>query len=162
MTHPAAPFVPGGRRQRILLPHGGARRPGLAQIDQPRAAGLVPGRGGAHQAIGHRELIHRQLGVLLGVVLADRCFAGLDVDDHQPAGGVALQPVHPAAQVNRSAVIGGRAEGSVDVDLDADLGQFASGLGPPFDERLDHRAVPGQLVGRMPLRVEGQMRPGPL
>ena len=38
-----APLVAGGRRQRILLAFGGARCPGLADVDQPRAAGLRTG-----------------------------------------------------------------------------------------------------------------------
>ncbi len=113
--------------QRVLLALGGARRTGLAQVHQPPAAGLVTV---SHQALGHRELIGRQLGMPLRIVLADRCLAGLDVDDHQPARGVAFDPVDPAAQPHPAASASRPVEDPVDVDLDADLSQLAAGVAP--------------------------------
>src|SRR5246127_985671 len=112
-----APFVAGGRGQWILLAFGGACGPGLADVDQPRTAGLPTGRAGTEYAFGHRQLVHGQLSVLLGVVLADRCPTCFDVDDHQPTGAVAFQPVDPATQPNVAAVIAGCPKDSVDVDL---------------------------------------------
>ena len=154
---PVAPLFARFGCQRVLLAFGGACRTRLAQVHQPPAAGFVTV---SHQALGHRELVGRQLGVPLRIVLADRCLAGLDVDDHQPAGGVAFDPVDPASQPHT--VAAPAVEDTVDVDLDADLGQLAAGLRPPGQERLDHRPMPGQLVGRIPLRFERQLLPGPL
>ena len=128
--------------QRVLLAFGGACGPGLAQVHQPCAARLVAV---SYQTLGHRQLVGGQLGMSLRVVLADRCLAGLDVDDDQPAGSVAFDPINPAAQPHACAI--SAIEDSVDVDFDADLGQLATGLGPPLQERLDHRAMPGQLIG---------------
>src|SRR5947209_7918842 len=82
VTDSVTPLLATFRGQRILLTLGGAARPRLAQVDQSPAAGLVAGW---DQTLGHRELVGRQLGVPLRVVLADRRLAGLDVDDHQPA-----------------------------------------------------------------------------
>ena len=155
-----APFVAGGRCQWILLAFGGARRSGLADVDQPRAAGLRT-RLGAEQAFGHRQLIHGQLGVLLGVVLADRCLAGFDVDDHQPPGPVAFQPVDPAAQPDLAAVIA-RCRRAPRRRRPRRRPRCSSPrvCARHCDECLDHGAVPGQLVGRMPLSVERQVLPG--
>ena len=141
LADPVTPLLARFRSQRVLLALGGARRPRLAQVDQPTAAGFVAV---CHQALGHRELVSRQLGVPLRVVLADRCLAGLDVDDHQPALGVAFDAVDPAAQPHPAV------EDPVDVDFDADLGQLAAGLRPPSQERLDHRPVPGQFIVGVP------------
>ena len=97
-----------------------------------------------YQTLGHGQLVGGQLCMSLRVVLADRRLAGLDVDDDQAACCVALDPIDPAAQPHACA--GTAIEHPVDVDLDADLSQLATGLGPPPEERLDHRAMPGQLV----------------
>ncbi|CFE48739.1 Uncharacterised protein [Mycobacterium tuberculosis] len=100
--------------------------------------------------------------MLLGIVLADRCLAGFDVDDHQAAGRVAFQPIRPATQPNFSGLTATVLEGPIDVDLHANFGQLGSTLSSPLYERLDHRAVPGKLVGRIPLSAERQMAPHPV
>src|SRR5262249_37030449 len=144
-------------RQRVLLTFSDTAGTDPAQVNQPRAAGLValrlralPCRAGTRpacrgQALSYRQLIHRQLGMSLRVVLADRCLAGLDVDNYQPAGGVAFDPIDSAPQ---PPIYAGAlpVEAPVDVALHAALGQLTAGLSPPIEESLNHRSVPSQLV----------------
>ena len=126
--------------QRVLLALGGAARCGLAEVDQSAAPGVITLW---QQAFGDGQLIHRQLGVALGVVLADRGLAGLDVDDHQPARAVAFEPVEAAAHPHRGP---SGSTVAVDVDLGAHLGELVAGLRTPLHECRQHRAVPRQLV----------------
>ncbi len=138
---------------RVLFAFGGAAGRGLAEIDQPASPGRITLW---QEAFGDGQLVHRQLGVALGVVLADRGLAGLDVDDHQPALAVAFQPVeaaahpHPWPSPRRDAV---------DVDLGAHLGELVAGLRTPLRECRQHRAVARQLVVGIPLRIERQLAP---
>ena len=85
----------------ILLALGGTRRARLAEIDQAAAAGRITLR---QKTFRDGQLIHRQLGVALRIVLGDGALAGLDVDDHQPARAVAFEPVEPAAHPHPGAV----------------------------------------------------------
>src|SRR5271155_3112774 len=142
LADPVAPLVASLGCQRVLFAFGRTRGPGLAQVQQPRTARLIAL---SYQTLGHRQLVGGQLGMSLCVVLADWRLAGLDVDDDQPAGGVAFDPIDPSAQPHACATSG--VEHSLDVAFEAPLGQPAAGLGPPRQERLDHRAMARQLVG---------------
>jgi hypothetical protein len=86
--------------------------------------------------------------VPLRVILADGGLAGLDVDHHQPARGVAFESVEAATHPHSGA------DGAVDVDLGANLGERGAGLRAPLQECREHRAVSRQLVVRIPLRIE--------
>ena len=96
----------------------------------------------------------------LRVVLADGRLAGLDVDDHEAARPVAFEPVEPAAHPHRGLTVLGF-QHTVDVDLGAHLGELLTGLLPPLREGGQHRAVPCQLVVRIPRRLEWQFLPEP-
>src|SRR3954468_23456892 len=85
-----APLSPGMRCQRVLLALRRTRRPRLTEVDQPAAAGGIPF---LQNAFGDGQLIHRELGVTLRCVGADRALSGLYVDDDEAARLVAFEPV---------------------------------------------------------------------
>ena len=96
----------------------------------------------AEAARGDGDLVGGQLPVLLGVLR--RRLAGLEVDDDQPAVGVALQPVDLAPDERP-------ADGGVELDLDAD--QLAAVGGVPGEEPVEH------VLRRLPLPLVGPARP---
>ncbi|WP_414085581.1 hypothetical protein [Mycobacterium leprae] len=98
---------------------------------------------------------------MLHIVLTYRRFADFDIGDHQPASYVAFQPIGPTAQPNIAGLILRLAQ-LTKRSIDADISQFLSNMGTPFDKRLYHCAIPGKFVERMPPGVEGQVLPGPV
>ena len=155
--HQVAPFGAGVGGQRVLFTLGRTARAGLAEIDQTPTTGLITLR---EQAFRNSQLIHRQLGVALRVILGDRALAGLDVDHHQPPGAVAFEPVEAAAHPYPGQSLGvALSDHAVDLDLGAHLGEFVPGLRAPPRERRQHRPVPCKFVVGVPLGVERKLFP---